>query len=1178
MIRQPIITVLGHVDHGKCVTGETLVALANGQIQTIKSLYENYENCSNKLLDTDGLALEINKPLFVLGEKDGKIKQLPITHIWKLRKNNIFKVTLNDGQTVNCTPEHPFLCMDFEGNLIYKKTQDLSEKDFVATPKKLQEITANLKQVKEIILNKLTQNTNLIAFVEEELTQEIAISINSNKYKLITNQPRDCIKHNRFRLNDITSSIKNTEFIFDNIKYIKYSTKKQRASHRSLKIKIPKTKDEIKKMMYVAGMVFGDGTGQTLNLSNIDNQLLNNYVDFFGDILGTKKLIKKDKTCFTGVNTAYKSGNELFTTLFDIPSSKKSHTIKFPQILYSLPNEYGNEFIKGYLDTDGYVLENKNIEVSSSSKEFLTGLQLFLKRNSINAQIKKNQTAHRLTISGKNNLCLATKTILFKLERKKQPLLKNKNKQSTNRIFDLLPINGQMLKQARIELGANATELKIPYQKKNETYKQISNSALKQFINRLEEFQTNPANKTKINKNKQILKLLKTPQTYEQILSNIIYDHRQLINKLKSMESDELIIRENNKYFTTLLGKQILKNKTKQTYQKLKSISDFEINFVKVTSVKKIQTDDDWVYDLTQPKTNNFVANGIIIHNTSLLDAIRSSRVAAREAGAITQHIGATEIPAKTIKEVAGPLLDKFGFKLSIPGLLVIDTPGHEAFTNLRKRGGSIADLAVLVVDVMQGLQPQTIEAINILRTNKVPFIIAMNKIDMLNFYSSKEGSFLANLANQNENTKRLLDEKLYIMVGKIFEQGFVCERFDRCEFGKQIPIVPCSAKTKEGLPEILTLLAGLSQKYLENKLTLTGEEKAKGAILEAKEEKGLGKTIDVVLYEGKLQVNDEIAVIGKNGIIRTKIRVLLQPKPLQEMMDTKDKFVSVKEVISASGVKISAPGLDDVLVGSTLIQVREENDIIELKKEIQENSFKADHVGLIVKADAIGSLEAIVNLFRQNEITIKKADIGNVSRKDVMEAAGIACENPFLGTVIAFNVNVEKDAEKEANLRDIRIFSDRVVYKLIDDYKEWVKKSKQDEKDKSMSCLVLPVKFKVIKLFRNNKPAIVGVQILEGRLKEGWKIMNDKGEIIGKITGMESEGEKVKEVKKDDEVAISIDDGNIGKNLFMGDILYSCIPAKQYCELNKYIDEFSEDERNLLSKIRKTQMQDEEK
>ncbi|MBT4192180.1 MAG: translation initiation factor IF-2 [Candidatus Diapherotrites archaeon] len=559
---------------------------------------------------------------------------------------------------------------------------------------------------------------------------------------------------------------------------------------------------------------------------------------------------------------------------------------------------------------------------------------------------------------------------------------------------------------------------------------------------------------------------------------------------------------------------------------------------------------------------------------TSLLDAIRASKVASREAGKITQHIGATEIPLDAVTKIAGKLIEKFGFDLKIPGLLVIDTPGHEAFTNLRKRGGSIADLAILVVDVMQGLQPQTIEAIEILKVNKVPFIIAMNKIDLVPFYDSKEGSFLENLAKQSEDVKKELDEKLYVLVGKIFEHGFGSERFDRCEFGKEIPIVPCSAQTKEGLPELLTLLSGLSQKYLEKDLEISGTETAKGAVLEAKEEKGLGKTIDVILYQGIIEVNDEIAVIGKNGIIRTKVRALLQPKPLQEMMDTKERFSSVKKVSAAAGVKISAPGLDDVLVGSTMTIVKSEEDVEKLKEEINESTFTSEQKGILVKADAIGSLEALVELFKKEGVPVRKADIGNVTRKDVMEAAAMLCEEPLYGCVIGFNVSIDIEAEKEANLRDVRIFNDRVIYKIIEDYNEWVTKSKKAAKDEDMACLVWPVELEFLKgkAFRNNKPAIIGVKVVEGMLKEGWRIMNAKGEVIGKVGGIQNEGKSVKEVKKGDEVAISIGEGSIGKNLFEGEKLFSCIPPKQYCNLEKYLDEFSSEEKELLAKIKATQ------
>lgn len=564
---------------------------------------------------------------------------------------------------------------------------------------------------------------------------------------------------------------------------------------------------------------------------------------------------------------------------------------------------------------------------------------------------------------------------------------------------------------------------------------------------------------------------------------------------------------------------------------------------------------------------------------TSILDAIRSTRVTAKEAGAITQHIGATEIPTSAIEKVAKELLEKFGFNLKIPGLLVIDTPGHEAFTNLRKRGGSIADLAILVIDSMQGIQPQTKEAIDILKLNKVPFIIAMNKIDMIPYYNSCQGSFLKNFSMQNEKTKQLFEEKLYILVGKMFEHGFSCERFDKCEFGKQIPIVPISAHTKEGLPELLTLLSGLSQKYLEKDLEISIDELGKGAILETKEEKGLGKTIDVILYKGKIKVNDEIALMGKNGIIKTKVRALLQTKPLQEMRDTSEKFSSVKEVFAASGVKIAAPNLDQALAGATMMVIQKEEDLNEIKKEVSESTFSTEQKGLIVKSDAIGSLEAVVNLLKKEGCPVKKADIGNVTRKDVMQAFGIANENYLYGAIIAFNVNVDSDAIKEAKLRNIKIFNEKVIYKLIEDYSTWVEECKENEKKEGLSQLVMPAKFNVMqgKIFRNNKPTIFGTTVICGTIKEGIKIINKNGEIIGKVNGMQNDGKNIKELKKGEEAAIAIEGGNFGKNIFEKEILYSYMPTKQLSEIQKFLEEFDDEEKELIKEIREKITQEKE-
>jgi translation initiation factor 5B len=145
---------------------------------------------------------------------------------------------------------------------------------------------------------------------------------------------------------------------------------------------------------------------------------------------------------------------------------------------------------------------------------------------------------------------------------------------------------------------------------------------------------------------------------------------------------------------------------------------------------------------------------------TSLLDYIRGSTVAAREAGAITQHIGATEVPINAIYNVCGELLK--GKKFTLPGLLFIDTPGHHAFTTLRIRGGSLADIAILIVDINEGFKPQTYESLRILKQYKTPFIVVANKIDAISGWQKTDGIAKNRINNQRVNVKNIFEEKIY--------------------------------------------------------------------------------------------------------------------------------------------------------------------------------------------------------------------------------------------------------------------------------------------------------------------------------------------------------------------------------------------------------------------------------
>ena len=560
---------------------------------------------------------------------------------------------------------------------------------------------------------------------------------------------------------------------------------------------------------------------------------------------------------------------------------------------------------------------------------------------------------------------------------------------------------------------------------------------------------------------------------------------------------------------------------------------------------------------------------------SSLLDTIRGTRLVEKEAGGITQHIGATEVPTELILDMSSELLKKYGFELKIPGLLFIDTPGHEAFTNLRARGGSIADLAILVVDVMHGCQPQTFEAIDILKTYKTPFIVAMNKIDNIRGWSTRKGPVTGGIREQAKDVLDFMDIKLYELVGQLHGKGFVSERFDRVKnLTREIPIIPICAKSGEGVPELLMFLAGLSQRYMEKKLEAGENKTGRGTVLEVKEERGLGKTLDVILYEGSLKVGDTIVTVGKDGAITAKVRALLEPKALAEIRSPRDKFRSISKVVAAAGVKVAAPDIGKTLPGSPILVVQTGKEIEEIEKEVRGLNTSSDEPGPVIKADALGSLEAMEKLLGQKGIKAKKADIGDVSKRDVAEMESIKEKNPLKAVIFAFGVGINEDAREEAEKAGILIFRGDVIYRLLEEYDDWVKETKEIEKAKVLESVSWPAKFKVLRnnVFRNSKPAIVGVKVLGGKLKKGIEGMKE-GRIIGEVKAIQKDGKGVESANEGDEVAVSIDGATIGRNLMEGDVLLSFIPKRHMKKLEEMENDLSAGEITLISEIKKAEI-----
>lgn len=529
---------------------------------------------------------------------------------------------------------------------------------------------------------------------------------------------------------------------------------------------------------------------------------------------------------------------------------------------------------------------------------------------------------------------------------------------------------------------------------------------------------------------------------------------------------------------------------------------------------------------------------------TTLLDTIRGTAVTAGEAGKITQAIGASIIPIDHIlKQSAGFIKQK---NVTIPGLLFIDTPGHAAFTGMRERGGSLADIAVLIVDLNEGFKPQTKEALEILKAHKTPFVVAANKIDLAPGYRQQHDNIIQDIQAQGPRTNEYIETKTYELVGTLAEHGLNADRFDRVDdFQKKIAILPISALKGQGLDSLLAVLVGLAQRFLENSLGADTEGPAKGTILEVSEEKGMGPTLNAIIYDGQLRVGDTITIASVSGQpISTKVRALLQPNTVGDLRDRKTKFVQVDTAKAATGVKISAPGLDDVAAGMPFAAGDEESIKEHLNKHVNAVTIHTDNEGIILKADNIGSLEALVQLLREKNIPIRSATIGPVSKKDLAAAAS----NPAtLSTVLAFNLPACKEELPEG----VKVFERDIIYALIDDYEAHVQALEQQEKEEAAKKLPIPARIEVLPncIFRVSNPLVCGVHVSHGTLKVGARLVKETEpeNTVGYVKEIQEDKDSIPQAPRGSKVAISIP-GAIGeKHVHENDVLWTAITEDEY-------------------------------
>ncbi|GAA6090279.1 eukaryotic translation initiation factor 5B [Tachysurus ichikawai] len=572
---------------------------------------------------------------------------------------------------------------------------------------------------------------------------------------------------------------------------------------------------------------------------------------------------------------------------------------------------------------------------------------------------------------------------------------------------------------------------------------------------------------------------------------------------------------------------------------------------------------------------------------TKILDKLRHTHVQDGEAGGITQQIGATNVPLETIVEQTKMVKNFDRENIKIPGMLIIDTPGHESFSNLRNRGSSLCDIAILVVDIMHGLEPQTLESINLLKEKKCPFIVALNKIDRLyDWKKSPDTDVVATLKKQKKNTKDEFDERAKAVMLEFAQQGLNAALFYENKDPRTfVSLVPTSAHSGDGMGNLIALLVELTQTMLARRLAHCDELRAQ--VMEVKALPGMGTTIDVILINGCLREGDTIIVPGVEGPIITQIRGLLLPPPLKELR-VKNQYEKHKEVNTSQGVKILGKDLEKTLAGLPLLVAHKDDEIPVLRddlvRELKQtlNAIKLEEKGVYVQASTLGSLEALLEFLRTSKVPYAGINIGPVHKKDVMKASTMLEHDPQYAVILAFDVKIERDSQEMADSLGVRIFSAEIIYHLFDaftKYREDYKKQKQEE---FKHVAVFPCKLRILPqfIFNSRDPIVMGVTVEAGVLKTGTPLcVPSKAFVdIGIVTSIEMNHKPVDTAKKGQEICVKIEPipgespKMYGRHFEAVDMIVSKITRQSIDALkNWFRDEMQKTDWQLIMELKKT-------
>eukprot|EP00921_Rhytidocystis_pertsovi_P008499 GHVQ01013928.1.p1 GENE.GHVQ01013928.1~~GHVQ01013928.1.p1 ORF type:complete len:842 (+),score=148.46 GHVQ01013928.1:273-2798(+) len=567
---------------------------------------------------------------------------------------------------------------------------------------------------------------------------------------------------------------------------------------------------------------------------------------------------------------------------------------------------------------------------------------------------------------------------------------------------------------------------------------------------------------------------------------------------------------------------------------------------------------------------------------TKLLDKIRKTNVQDNEAGGITQQIGATFCPTEALSEQCKKV--EFDLNLEVPGLLIIDTPGHESFNNLRARGSSLCDIAILVIDIMHGMEPQTRESLGLLKARKCPFVIALNKIDrMYGWIACDWETARKALKKQPQHAQDEFDKRYHDVLSQLQSEGMNCQLYwENEDVRKVVSIVPTSAINGEGLPDLLMLLIKLTQDIMSRNLQLLDEFQC--TILEVKAIDGLGVTVDVILANGTLREGDDIVVCGMSGPIVTTVRAVLTPQPMKELR-VKGEYIHHKEIHAAMGVKISAHSLDEAVAGTSVLRYHSGDDLEQLKENVMADmatifdSVDRSGSGVYVMASTLGSLEALLQFLKDSKIPVFAVNIGTVHKMDVKKASVMREKgHPELSVILAFDIKVDPEAEKEAKSLGVRVMTADIIYHLFDEFTKYVQENREEKKRDKAGEAVFPCVMSVLSqyIFNKKDPIVLGVKIDDGILRVGTPLTIPDKEFlkIGRVSSLEHNKKAVEVATKGMEVAIKIigePSVTFGRQFDHTNKIYSRISRDSIdCLKEHFRDELSKDDWKLVIAMKK--------